>query len=257
MFRQSLHLGLVELNEEVGMRSPYGLDIMDNCTTCPVREDRLFSNLPKAAVESLQRIKSTSTYPKGAMLFVEGQESRGAFILCKGKAKLYTSSAEGRTIILRIALPGEVLGLTSTIANKPYEATVELLEPSQVNFLPKADFLKFLSQHGDASMHVAQQLSANCAGAYEEIRCLGLSGSAAEKLARIILTWAAHEIRSGQKDIRITVSLTHEEIAQMIGSSRETVTRLFSDFRRKHLIATKGATLFLRDVPALQKMLVQ
>src|SRR5579872_3922190 len=173
------------------MRSPYGLDIMDNCTTCPVREDRLFCNLPKPAIEHLQRIKSTSTYPKGAMLFVEGQESRGAFILCRGKAKLYTSSAEGKTIILRIALPGEVLGLTSTIANKPYEATVELLEPSQVNFLPKADFLKFLSQHGDASMHVAQQLSANCAGAYEEIRCLGLSASAAEKLARIILTWAA------------------------------------------------------------------
>ena len=239
------------------MRSPYGLDIMDNCTTCPVREDRLFCNLPKPAIEHLQRIKSTSTYPKGAMLFVEGQESRGAFILCRGKAKLYTSSAEGKTIILRIALPGEVLGLTSTIANKPYEATVELLEPSQVNFLPKVDFLKFLSQHGDASMHVAQQLSANCAGAYEEIRCLGLSASAAEKLARIILTWATHEIRSGQKEIRITVSLTHEEIAQMIGSSRETVTRLFSDFRRKHLIATKGSTLVLRDVPALQRMLVQ
>ena len=235
------------------MRSPYGLDILENCVTCPVREDRLFCNLPKAAVETLQRIKSTSTYPKGAMLFVEGQESRGAFILCRGKAKLYTSSAEGKTIILRIALPGEVLGLTSTIANKPYEATVELLEPSQVNFLPKTDFLKFLSEHNDASMHVAQQLSSNCAGAYEEIRCLGLSASSAAKLARMLLKWGHSE--SGDKESKFTLSLTHEEIAQMIGSSRETVTRLFSDFRRRQLIGTKGSTVWLRNVPALREIL--
>ena len=239
------------------MRSPYGLEIMDNCTTCPVREDRLFCNLPVESMVALQRMKSTSTYPKGAMLFVEGQESRGAFILCRGKAKLYTSSADGRTIILRIAEPGEVLGLTSTIANRPYEATVELLEPAQVNFFPKIDFLKFLAEHGEASMHVAQQLSLNCSGAYEEIRCLGLSASSGEKLARMLLKWAAPEIRGSAKDVRITISLTHEEIAQMIGSSRETVTRLFSEFRRKQLISTKGSTVVLRDLPALRAMLEQ
>src|SRR5579872_6897012 len=237
------------------MRSPYGLDIIENCTTCPVREDRLFCNLGQAAVEGLQKIKSTSTYPKGAMLFVEGQESRGVFILCKGKGKVYTSSSEGRTIILRIAQPGEVLGLSATIANKPYEATVELLEPSQVNFLPKTEFLAFLGHHGDAGMHVAQQLSSNCAGAYEEIRCLGLSASSAEKLARILLKWAEPHLKPGSHEARVTLSLTHEEIAQMIGSSRETVTRLFADFRRRQLIATKGSSLLLRDVPALQRML--
>jgi len=237
------------------MRSPYGLDIVENCTRCPHREERLFCNLSKPALEHLQAIKSSSTYPKGAMLFVEGQDSRGAFILCKGRAKLYTSSADGRTIILRIALPGEVLGLTSTIANKPYEATVEVLEPSQVNFLPKADFLKFLSQHGDASMHVAKQLSSNCAGAYEEIRCLGLSASSAEKLARMLLAWATPELKkTNGKEVKITLSLTHEEIAQMIGSSRETVTRLFSEFRRKELLMVKGSTVWLRDIPALRHM---
>ena len=237
------------------MRSPYGLDIIENCTRCPYREERLFCNLSKPAVEHLQSIKSTSTYPKGAMLFVEGQESRGAFILCKGKAKLYTSSADRRTIILRIVTPGEVLGLTSTIADKAYEATVEVLEPSQVNFLPKAEFLKFLSQHGDASMHVAKQLSANCAGAYEEIRCLGLSASSAEKLARMLLAWADPELKgANKKEVKITLSLTHEEIAQMIGSSRETVTRLFAEFRRKQFLTIKGSSVWLRDLPALRQL---
>lgn len=240
------------------MRSPYGLDIVENCNHCPHREERLFCNLSKPAIEDLQKIKSTSTYPKGALLFVEGQDSRGAFILCKGKAKLYTSSADGRVIILRIVAPGEVLGLTSTIGNKPYEATVEVLEPSQVNFLPKADFLKFLSNHGDASMHVAKQLSANCAGAYAEIRCLGLSASCAGKLARMLLNWAAPELTNVErKDLRITLPLTHEEIAQMIGSSRETVTRLLTEFRHKQLLAINGSTMWLRDVPALRHMAEQ
>lgn len=240
------------------MRSPYGLEIVENCTRCPYREERLFCNLSRPSVEHLQSIKSTASYPKGAMLFVEGQDSRGAFILCKGKAKLYTSSAEGRTIILRIVMPGEVVGLTSTIANKPYEATVEVLEPSQVNFLPKAEFLKFLNQHSDASMHVAKQLSSNCAGAYEEIRCLGLSASSAEKLARMLLAWAAPDLNGANKtEAKITLSLTHEEIAQMIGSSRETVTRLFAEFRRKQLLTVKGSTVWLRNVPALQQMVPQ
>jgi len=238
------------------VRSPYGLQIIESCLTCPVKEQRLFCNLPKSTLQALQAIKSTATYPKGAMLFVEGQESRGAFILCKGKAKLYTSSSDGRTIILRIAQPGEVLGLTSTIGNKAYEATAEVLEPSQINFLPKAEFLKFLAEYGEASLHVGQQLSANCASAYDEIRCLGLSASSAEKLARMLLTWAAPELKgTNRTEVKITLSLTHEEIAQMIGSSRETVTRLFAEFRHKQLVVIKGSSVWLRDLPALRQML--
>src|SRR5579885_1400641 len=83
------------------MHSPYGLDIVDDCLSCRAREDHLFCNLSEDALHHLQKIKSTSTYPRGATLFVEGQQPRGAFILCSGKAKLYTSSSEGRTIILR------------------------------------------------------------------------------------------------------------------------------------------------------------
>jgi CRP/FNR family transcriptional regulator len=80
------------------MRAPYGLTILDNCVTCPVREEHLFCNLPLSAVAKLNEIKSTATYPKSAMLFIEGQQPRGVFVLCTGKAKLSTSSSEGKTI---------------------------------------------------------------------------------------------------------------------------------------------------------------
>src|SRR5262245_59342682 len=143
------------------MRTPYGLNIIESCLTCQFREERLFCNLSPTAVQRLNEIKSTASYPKGAVLFIEGQLPRGVFILCAGKAKLSTSSSDGKTIILRIAEPGEVLGLSATISNRPYEVTVELMEPTQANFIPREDFLKFLKDHGEAALQVAEQLSRN------------------------------------------------------------------------------------------------
>jgi len=70
------------------MRAPYGLNILDNCLTCPVREEHIFCNLSVQAGQRLNDIKSTAVYPKGAMLFIEGQQPRGVFVLCAGKAKL-------------------------------------------------------------------------------------------------------------------------------------------------------------------------
>src|SRR6266478_5488628 len=103
------------------MRAPYGLEIIESCLSCPHREERLFCNLTPPAVQKLAAITSAAAYPKGAILFVEGQSPRGVFILCSGRVKLSTSSADGRTLILRISEPGDVLGLSATVTGKPYE----------------------------------------------------------------------------------------------------------------------------------------
>lgn len=235
------------------VRSPYGLDIIESCLNCQLREDYLFCNLSQPAIKDLEAIKSTASYPKGAILFVEGQAPRGVFVLCQGRAKLSTSSSEGKTIILKIAEPGEVLGLSATVSGKPYEVTAEMMEPSQANFIVKQDFLNFLREHGEAALRVAQQLSQNYHSAYEEIRSLGLSQSASEKLARLLLEWAADGDASKGK-VRLKVTLTHEEIAQLIGTSRETVTRAFADLKKKHLVQIKGSTLILRNKAGLEHM---
>ncbi|MGA8621281.1 MAG: cyclic nucleotide-binding domain-containing protein, partial [Candidatus Sulfotelmatobacter sp.] len=111
------------------MRAPYGLNIIDNCLSCPVREEHLFCNLPLPALKKLNEIKSTAVYPKSTTLFIEGQQPRGVFVLCAGKAKLFTSSSEGKTIITKISEAGDVLGLNATISNRPYEVTAEMTEP--------------------------------------------------------------------------------------------------------------------------------
>jgi CRP/FNR family cyclic AMP-dependent transcriptional regulator len=120
------------------MRAPYGLEIIESCLSCPHREDRLFCNLSPPAVERLAAITSAAAYPKGATLFVEGQSPRGVFILCSGKVKLSTSSADGRSLILRISESGEVLGLPATVTGKPYELTADVIEPTQANFISRS-----------------------------------------------------------------------------------------------------------------------
>ena len=235
------------------MRAPYGLTIIDNCLTCPVREEHLFCNLSLLALQKLNEIKSTATYPKSAMLFIEGQQPRGVFVLCTGKAKLSTSASDGKTIITKVSEAGDVLGLNATISNRPYEVTAEMLEPGQANFIPRDALLQFLREHGEVALRVAEQLSRNYYSAYEEIRTLGLTRSPAEKFAKLLLSWCAStEQTNGSTQVKVT--LTHEEIAEMIGTTRETVSRLFSEFKKKQLLQMKGATLTIRNKPALEKI---
>lgn len=119
------------------MRAPYGLNILDNCMTCPLRAEHLFCNLQAQAGQRLSEIKSTAVYPKGAMLFIEGQIARGVFVLCSGRVKLSTTSREGKTIITKVSDSGDVLGLNAVVSNVPYEVTAEMMEPGQANFIPR------------------------------------------------------------------------------------------------------------------------
>lgn len=236
------------------MRAPYGLEIIESCLACPHREERLFCDLSPAAVKDLSSITSAASYPKGATLFVEGQPARGVFILCNGRVKLSTSSADGKTLILRISEPGEVLGLPATVTGQPYELTADVIEPTQANFIGRVEFLKFLQEHGEAALKVAQQLGETYHTAVAEMRTIGLSHSAGEKLARFLLEWCAETPEeSGQ--IKVKLTLTHEEIAQMVGASRETVTRLFADFKKKNLLQVKGSTLIIKDKAGLEGIL--
>ncbi|MFY9647200.1 MAG: Crp/Fnr family transcriptional regulator [Terriglobales bacterium] len=241
------------------MRAPYGLNILDNCLTCPMREEHLFCNLPPAAVQRLSEIRSTAIYPKSAMLFIEGQQPRGVFVLCTGKAKLSTTSSEGKTVITKISEAGDVLGLSAAISNRPYEVTAEMIEPGQANFITRDALLAFMREYGQVAVRVAEQLSRNYYTAYEGIRTLGLSNSPSERFAKLLLGWCnsseSHDPQSlNGGPVQVKLTLTHEEIAEIIGTTLETVSRLFSQFKKKQLLQLKGATLTIRNRAALQKM---
>ncbi len=233
---------------------PYGLQIVENCLICKLRTDGFFCELPKPILEAFEKIKYSAAYPQGAVLFVEEQEPRGMYMICSGRVKLSTTNRDGKTLILRIANPGEVLGLHATVSGKPYELTAETLQPCQLNFIKRDDFLRFLKDHADACLHAAEHLSTNCQNAYELIRTLGLSHSVSEKMARLLLEWA-DDGESTKEGVRLKLALTHEEIAQLIGTSRETVTRILTDFRKKKFAEFHGSTLLIRNRAGLEQLI--
>ena len=233
------------------MHSPYGMELTGSCETCALRGEGFFCNLSKSCLKAFDAVKFTSGYPASAVLFVEGEGARGVYMLCKGRVKLTMTSADGKTMILRIVKAGEVLGLHAVVSGKAYQATAETLEPCQVNFVRRDDFLRFLSQNPEASIHAAQQLSVDYQTACDQIRSLGLTHSASEKLARFLLETSAkgQETKQG---IRVRLTMTHEEIGQMIGASRETVTRTLGEFRDKHVVVRNGSMLVIQNREALE-----
>jgi CRP/FNR family transcriptional regulator len=217
-----------------------------------MRADHIFCDLPPAALQSFENIKYAMSYPKGAVLFVEGQAPRGIFVLCNGSVKLSLSATNGKTIIVRIAEAGEALGLGATVSGKPYEMTAETIDPCQVTFVKRDDFLEFLKDDVEACFKVAEQLSEKYYDACKEVRSLELSQSAVEKLAKLLLEWSSKNGAAAKSETRLTLRLTHEEISQIIGTSRETVTRLFAEMKKRQIVQWKGSTLTIRNLAALR-----
>ena len=237
------------------MNTPYGLEIIENCVSCKLRRDKWFCGLSSEVLRAFSAASHLSTYPGGAVLFVEGQTPRGALVLCSGKVKLSTTSRDGKVLILKMAEPGEALGLSAVISATPYELTAETAGPCQVNFIDRDSLMKLLDKYGELGLHSAQALSREFQSAYRDIHELVLARSSAGKLARLLLSWSGdHEREAGAREIRIRSSMTHEEIAQMIGSSRETVTRLLSELKKRELIRLEGSTLVIRNRTALEAL---
>jgi len=216
----------------------------------------LFANLSPAAVQSLQQAMLTTSYPEGAILFGEGEAPRGVYIVRRGRVKLSVCARDGRTLILRLAGPGEALGVSSAVSGRDYEVTAETQEYSEVTFIRRSDLVANMRSHGELALWVTQQISFDYNSTCREIRNLMLSGSASEKLARLLIGWIDPNA-SPQSPVKMKLGLTHEEMAQMIGTSRETVTRLMAGFKKQRLIEQAGATLVIPNRMALESLIPQ
>jgi len=153
-------------------------------------------------------------------------------------------------MILPIAGPGEVLGLSATLSDIPYEVTAETLEPTQLKHVHRLEFVEFLGAHAAVGRKAAKTIAKEYHSVFLDARRLALSGSAAGKLVQLLLEWA-NTSACGKPEFRFTMALTQEELANMAGTSRETVTRLLNQFERDHLITRRGASLTIVDSPGL------
>jgi CRP/FNR family cyclic AMP-dependent transcriptional regulator len=145
-----------------------------SCFTCELRPDRVFCDLPAEALQAFDSIKATTIVPRGANLFAEGKQPRGIYVLCEGRAKLSVCSENGKRLMLRVAGPGEVLGLSACMSGKPYEVSAEMLDTSQVAFVRRKDLLHFLRDHRVACLQVVHLLSQDLHQAYDRVRSIGM-----------------------------------------------------------------------------------
>jgi CRP/FNR family transcriptional regulator, cyclic AMP receptor protein len=221
-----------------------------SCEFCPLKREGSFCCLSPEAARDFEAIKFSATYPTGTTLFQEREQTRGVYLLCAGKVKLTMSSSGGKTLILRLSKPGEMLGLMAAISNGAYEATAETLEPSRAAFIRQEDFSRFIAHYPEVYLSLIRQSTAQYSAACEQIRTIALTGSSREKLARLLLLWS-NDGRETAEGCKMCVPLTHEQIAECVGSTRETVTRTLSEFKSRHLVTLRGATMLIPDRNAL------
>jgi CRP/FNR family transcriptional regulator len=236
------------------MNTPYGLQMVENCETCKLKKNGWYCALSTDLTHSFSSFSHMTTYPGGAILFVEGQMPRGAYVLCSGKVKLSTTSKEGKVLVLKVVQPGEVIGLSAMISGEAYEVTAETVGPCLVNFVEREGLLRLMERSGELGLRSALAVSREFQSAYRDMHDLVLARSSSGKLARLLLSWS-RESKQAQ-DVRIHAPVTHEEMAQRIGASRETVTRLLSELKKKELIKLEGSTLIIKNRTALEAMAV-
>jgi CRP/FNR family transcriptional regulator len=227
--------------------------IMTNCHNCPQAGKHSFCNLGPCSRAFLETNSIPMEYRRGNILFREGDESSAVFVICSGRVKVSATSREGRTLILRIAMPGDVLGMGAALRGEEYEVTAEAIEPCEVRALRTKFFKQMLQEYGDASMGAARALAEDYRAVFDEACLIALPGSPAARMARLILDWSANAKRQAPNAV-VTMPLTHEELASMTATTRETVTRTLGRFRKEKLISTRGVVLNVLQPAALERL---
>lgn len=193
-------------------------------------------------------------HARGKVLFAEGEPARGVFILRTGRAIVSISSSEGRMVTLRIAQPGDVLGLNSVLRNTSYNTTVKTIESGRTDFIPRKQLVGLLETNQPAAQAISQILSREVSELTERARSLLLSQTANAKLARLLLEWSEAAGPNNSHTIRVARIFTQEEIAHMICSSRETVARLLASLSSQRIIRVTSDSILISDRATLQKI---
>lgn len=191
--------------------------------------------------------------PGNILVFEEGGPVDRVHLVCTGRVRLFSTSRNGRTGNLRFAEPGEMLGLSEALNGSSYEVTAETVEPTQLKSLSLVNFQSMLHTHAEAGKMVAQALAKEHREIFQEARRFALSRTVTARLARLLLDWPCNAA-SAKGARQLDFALTHYEIADMVGTSRETVTRLLNQFERDGLIVRGGKSLVILNRSRLDSL---
>jgi CRP/FNR family cyclic AMP-dependent transcriptional regulator len=186
------------------------------------------------------------------ILFKEGELPIGIFVILEGRVKMSMTSSEGKTLVLGFFGSGSVIGLAANILGRLNGATAEAVETTGAIFVPRRELLGEIQANATAAWQIAQLVSENCFFLMSKLRTVDLSESAPQMVARCLLGLIAHgATHDGELE---QLHLSQEAIAQMVGLSRETVSRQLSRLREKGMLDWKRTDFIIHDRQALERL---
>ncbi len=220
-----------------------------HCAQCEKRADSIFCCMHGESLDDISDSKTCSIYRKGQVLFNEGGHPFGIYCVNKGKIKVSIIGDEGKEQIVRLAKDGDVLGYRSMIASERYNATATALEDSQVCFIPRDMFLTALKKDSTLSVEVMKLLSSQLKEA--EIKLTHLAQKPVrERLAETLLFLKeTYGFEPGTEVL--SVQLSREEIANLVGTATETAIRLLSEMNKEKIIELVGKKIKITNLKAL------
>lgn len=210
----------------------------------------LFGEIHAAKIGNLNSVH----HGRGIVIFAEGESARGVYILRSGRATVSIASSEGRVVMLRTAQADDVLGLNSALRNLPYDATVRALEPCRTDFISRNELTEMIQQSEAGAQSVLNVLSHELMELTDRVKLLLLSQRVNGRLAKLLLQWSNGN--GSDAAARVDRVFTHEEIGQMICSSRETVTRLLAALSKERIIRVTSDSILISNRLALEKIAI-
>jgi len=209
----------------------------------------LLSSLPSPVVRDLQRKLILVRRNPGSILYRQGENADSIFFVLEGRVKMVAIDVDGNTALLRIAGPGEVLGLAAVVSTKTHLTTAQATTPSAIALLQQQDLANQMRHCPQLSEAVAQCLARECEERAMDMLLLRAASSRSRQLAAVLLHLADRFETAVHGEPALTY--THAELGQLIGASRETITRLMKQFERRGVIKTKHSTFQIVNPQAL------
>ncbi len=223
-----------------------------DCANCGKRHLSLLKDLSPDEVTELNNVKACTSFRKGQVLMNEGSRPNGVYCIHSGKAKLHRMGQNGKDQIIRFAVNGDLVGYRSLLSEEPLSATVEALEDLHACYIPKHVLFEFLEKNPKFSLNILRMACHELGEAGKLITDIAQK-SVRERLAEVLLVLKI-QFGTNEETGAIDISLTREEIANMIGTATESVIRLISEFKSDGLIDVKGRHITLLDEPQLVRV---
>lgn len=202
----------------------------------------LFAGLDDAHLELLSRKAVPRSLPKNAYIINEGDRSDSLYVIVSGKVKAFLRDEHGKEVILSFQGPGEYFGELALLDDEPRSASIVTMEPTVVNVVSKADLMKCLGESPELAFRLIRDLSHRLRILTENVKSLALM-DVYGRVARTLLELA----KPDDGKMVIQEKLTHQDIANMVGSSREMVTRILKDLTTGGYISSEGRHIVVRE----------